>query len=225
MSNPRHLWSGDWELDSASAREELARRRAEAGEQATETPVAPAPPTRDRRAPSPPQQQPRAAARRPSTAELGARALAALTTELKGARHALAARTARARRLRIALAVALVGLVSAGAAYAVTTMLVNSSTSSSTIKRPDVWLGINVTGSPLGVLVTTVLPGGPAGKAGLQPGDLITSINNQPVGTVDAVNAALAGLHSGNTVPIQYSRGLVTYTIQATLATRPPGSP
>jgi hypothetical protein len=30
MSAPRHLWSGDWRLDSAAAAEELARRRAEA---------------------------------------------------------------------------------------------------------------------------------------------------------------------------------------------------
>ena len=29
MSAPRHLWSGDWRLDSAAAAEELARRRAE----------------------------------------------------------------------------------------------------------------------------------------------------------------------------------------------------
>ena len=64
-----------------------------------------------------------------------------------------------------------------------------------------------------------------ASKAGLQFGDMITTINNQPIGTVDAVNTALSGLHPGDKVAISFTRLLMSYTTQATLAQRPPGYP
>jgi putative serine protease PepD len=121
--------------------------------------------------------------------------------------------------------VVIVGVLSAGAAYGVTTTLVGSGTISASANSAHVWLGMDVTGSPLGIVVTDVVPGGPAAKAGLQPGDLITSVNSQPVSTVDAVNAALIGLSSGDIISLQFTRGLTTYTTQATLAAQPPGSP
>ncbi|MDQ6776002.1 MAG: PDZ domain-containing protein [Actinomycetota bacterium] len=141
------------------------------------------------------------------------------------ARRAVAGSPGVSRQLRIAMLVALLALLSAAAAFAVTTMLVDSGGISASPNSAHAWLGLDVTGSPLGIMATDVVPAGPAGKAGLQPGDLITSINNQPVGTVDAVNASLAGLHSGDKVAIQFTRGVATYTTQATLALRPPGHP
>ena len=45
---------------------------------------------------------------------------------------------------------------------------------------------------PLGVLVTAVDPGGPAAAAGLQSGDLIVSIDGQPVAQISDLTAALA---------------------------------
>ena len=45
---------------------------------------------------------------------------------------------------------------------------------------------------PLGVLVTAVDPGGPAAAAGLQDGDLIVSIDGQPVAQIGDLTAALA---------------------------------
>jgi len=39
-------------------------------------------------------------------------------------------------------------------------------------------------GRVTGVLVTKVRPGGPAWRAGLRPGDVITSLNRQPVSDV-----------------------------------------
>ncbi|MDQ6805392.1 MAG: PDZ domain-containing protein [Actinomycetota bacterium] len=210
MSNPRHLWSGDWELDSAAARDELAKRRAQV-EEPPETPVAG----------PPPRAQPSMAAR--TLARLVAQTKA-LRRLMGSVRQAVAGSPGVSRQLRIALLVALVALVSAAVAFAVTTMLVNS-TGSASANSAHAWLGIDVSGSSNGIMVTDVVPAGPAGKAGLQRGDLITAINNQPVGTVDAVNAALAGLHSGDTVVIQFTRGRTAYTIQTTLAPRPPGHP
>jgi hypothetical protein len=235
MSNPRHLWSGDWELDSAAAREELAKRRAQADERAEEPTQQRVDNPRPAAASRPAARPPRAAApRRPRPTRPSAltRAWAWLLEAVRRlgrlsarSRRAVLARTAQGRQLRIALAIALVGVLSAGAAYAVTTMLVGSGGSSAAANSAHAWLGIDVTGSPLGIVVTDVVPGGPASKAGLQFGDMITTINNQPIGTVDAVNTALSGLHPGDKVAISFTRALMSYTTQATLAQRPPGYP
>ena len=45
---------------------------------------------------------------------------------------------------------------------------------------------------PLGVLVTAIDPGGPAAAAGLQSGDLIVSIDGQPVAQIGDLTGALA---------------------------------
>ncbi|HEY5317125.1 MAG TPA: PDZ domain-containing protein [Solirubrobacteraceae bacterium] len=127
----------------------------------------------------------------------------------------------RARQLRIALLAVLVGILSAGAAYGVTTLVFGSGASAS--GHP--YLGIGVAGSPLGIVITDVAPGSPAAKAGLQPGDLITAIDNQPVSTVDDVGAALDRLHAGNEAEISYTLGPMSYTAQAKLTARPPGYP
>jgi putative serine protease PepD len=104
------------------------------------------------------------------------------------------------------------------------TLLLNEQ-SSTTASGEHPWLGIDVAGSPLGVVVTDVVPGSPAQAAGLERGDLITGIDNQPVGTVDSVSAALDGAHTGSRIEIQFSRGPVSFTTQATLGAPPAGSP
>ncbi|HWC86448.1 MAG TPA: PDZ domain-containing protein [Solirubrobacteraceae bacterium] len=208
MSRPRHLWSGDWELDSAAAREERDRRRAE----------------NDEPAPVGPQEPPPAA--RPS---LAARILAALGS----ARSDLAARerlaAARARwgwDLKVSLVIALLILFTAGAAYGITALVVGSSAQGTAASsRVHAWLGIDVTGTPSGIMITRVAPGSPGRSAGLQPGDLLSRINGRPVGTVDGVSAALGGLRPGDQVAIQFSRGLVSFTALATLGTRRSSGP
>jgi serine protease Do len=47
-----------------------------------------------------------------------------------------------------------------------------------------------------GVVVTNVADGSPAAQAGLQPGDLIISVNRQAVANVEAYQKVLAGLGS-----------------------------
>jgi len=65
-----------------------------------------------------------------------------------------------------------------------------------------------------GVVVTGVEPGGPAGRANLQPGDVITGINRTPVESVDDYKQALAGadLHDGLLLQI-YSRGVSRFVL------------
>jgi hypothetical protein len=204
MSSPKHLWSGDWEFDSAAAAEELARRRARVDEPVETPPEEPLPPAR------------------PSL-------VARFVAGLRDARRRYAARERRPRRvlsgrnLRTALLVMVLVLLTAGVAFG-TTLLLNSSggQTASVADYAHSMLGIDVAGSPTGIVVTHVVPGSPAQAAGIQQGDLIDQINNQPVGTVDGVSAALAGMHAGNTVDVQFSRGFAIFTTQATLAA---GSP
>ncbi|HWF26750.1 MAG TPA: PDZ domain-containing protein [Solirubrobacteraceae bacterium] len=210
MTSPRHLWSGDWELDSTAAREELEKRRAQSDRPAATPPEAPSPRAR----PSTPA--------RPSTT---ARVLDAL----RAARAGLAgARSRWGYELRVSLLIALAILLTAAAAFGITAIVVNAGdgqSSAATVNRAHTLLGIDVTGSPAGVMVTNVVPGSAGQAAGLRPGDLIIQINIRHVGTVDGVSAALAGLHPGDTVAVQFSRGPISFTTQTTLGPGPYGGP
>src|SRR5438876_579370 len=115
MSAPRHLWSGDWRLDSAAAAKELAKRRAQ-NEEPAKSPE-----------PAPPVASPSGAARA-------------------------------------------------------------------------------------------------AAAAGLERGDVLTSIENHLVTTPAQVKTTLARHHAGDRVDIQYVASFTTYNTQATL-TKSPGSP
>ena len=194
MSAPRHLWSGDWRLDSAAAADELARRRAEA-EAPTETPE--------------PDEDPQA---RDNVAPL--------------------------RRHAAVLVAVLATLLVAGAAYAAVSLIAGSGgNSSNNASGAPAYLGIQMAHTPFsfpgrgsgfpfvnGAMVNNVAPGSPAAAAGLMPGDVITNIDNHPVANPAQVNAAIARLHAGDHVQIQYVQSFTTYTTQATL-TKPPGSP
>jgi len=57
-----------------------------------------------------------------------------------------------------------------------------------------------------GVLVGAITANGPASKAGLQPGDVITSIDGSPVKDGDELVAVISARHPGTTVHIGYER-------------------
>lgn len=57
-----------------------------------------------------------------------------------------------------------------------------------------------------GALVAGVQRGGPADKAGLRPGDVITSLNDQPVNTTADLARLVGGTRPGTTVGLQYWR-------------------
>ena len=72
-----------------------------------------------------------------------------------------------------------------------------------------------------GVVVLDVVSGGPAAKAGLQPGDVITAINGKPVDSAEAFLAALRPLTPGQTVTVTYLRGTAKHDAKVQLAERP----
>ncbi len=57
-----------------------------------------------------------------------------------------------------------------------------------------------------GALITTVNPGGPAAKAGLEPGDVIVEYNGKPVKKRDELVQAVVSTKPGTTVPIKVMR-------------------
>ena len=75
-----------------------------------------------------------------------------------------------------------------------------------------------------GVLVTQVASGSPADKAGIQPGDVITAVDNQDIASVDDFNNLMHGYQIGRQVNITYHRGNTENTVAVTLATSPPPS-
>jgi S1-C subfamily serine protease len=81
-------------------------------------------------------------------------------------------------------------------------------------------LGTNRT---TGVVVLDVVPGGPADKAGMQPGDVIISVAGKTTDTVVDFLAELRNLKPGETVAVKFIRDGKERTVQVTLADRPPG--
>ena len=61
-------------------------------------------------------------------------------------------------------------------------------------------------GQPAGVGIAAVAPGGPAAKAGLQPGDVITAINGTATLDTEALAAVVAGLRPGQQVPVSVTK-------------------
>jgi serine protease Do len=64
-------------------------------------------------------------------------------------------------------------------------------------------------------------PGSPAEKAGLRPGDVITSINGQRVGSAEQLAAALRGHGVGARLSLQVQRGRAAVRLEAVLAAAP----
>jgi serine protease Do len=56
--------------------------------------------------------------------------------------------------------------------------------------------------SPQGALVSSVEPGGPAAKGGLQPGDVITALNGVPVTDSTSLPSQVAGLSPGTSAKV-----------------------
>jgi S1-C subfamily serine protease len=88
------------------------------------------------------------------------------------------------------------------------------------------FLGVQLESVPVNrVLVDGVVPGSPADRAGIGPGDVIVAVNGKAVGSPGDVDADLSGLHAGNTVSVAVKRGPQTFTTKATLTRQPAGYP
>ena len=77
------------------------------------------------------------------------------------------------------------------------------------------------TGLKEGVVITGVLQNVPAAQAGIQPGDVIASLNERPVDDVGSLLAEVAALKPGQTVAVEVWRQKQRQRLQITPGRRP----
>ena len=71
-----------------------------------------------------------------------------------------------------------------------------------------------------GVIITGVLQNGPAGQAGIKPGDVITAVNGKAIGNVTELLGAVAALKPGVAAPLSVQRAGKTSDVSVTPAKR-----
>lgn len=199
MTGPRHLWSGDWQLESSAHAEDLAARRGH-GEEPAEP---------ERAAPTPRRSRVR-------------QAIGTLRERLRGVR------APSRRRIRVAALVGILALLVVAGAYAVTSgpTASRSPQPAALSSQAEAWLGVDLTSAPVrGAVVAAVVPGSPAAQAGIRPGDVITQLDTEPIQTPAIFVSAISGMQPGETVDIQLQRGGSQYTVHAELASRPARNP
>lgn len=89
-------------------------------------------------------------------------------------------------------------------------------------KRPThSLLGVQSSDDPQGrgAVVAGVVSGGPAGKAGLQPGDVITRLGDRTINDATGLSVAVRATKPGTPVQITYLRDGSSHTATATLTT------
>ena len=91
------------------------------------------------------------------------------------------------------------------------------------IKRP--YLGVETSaappGGPQGAEIQNLIPGGPAERAQLRTGDIITGIDGSDVNDPSDVAALISGKQPGDEVTIEVERNGLTEELTAKLGTRP----
>jgi putative serine protease PepD len=84
-------------------------------------------------------------------------------------------------------------------------------------KATQTILGVTVRdGEEGGARIVDVTAGGPGDKAGLEPGDVVTKLDERPIDTSDALVAAVRSHKPGDKVRLELSDG--ARTVDATLA-------
>ena len=98
-----------------------------------------------------------------------------------------------------------------------------SGQSTATSPRPYLGVSSQAAAGVTGATVVDVGPGTPAAGAGLQVGDVIVALDNQPVTDPDSLSTAIGAHQPGDRVTVTYQRGGARRTAQVTLGTRPTG--
>jgi putative serine protease PepD len=88
-------------------------------------------------------------------------------------------------------------------------------------KAVHAYLGISVDANSEAATIAGVNSGTPAAKAGLQKGDVITSVGGTPTPTGDDLTRVIDSHKPGDKVTVNYTRGGSEHTTEVTLGTRP----
>jgi serine protease DegS len=91
------------------------------------------------------------------------------------------------------------------------------------------WLGIEIANNPAvavdaGLSISTVFPGSPAAQAGIQEGDLLLGINDEPAVDARIVTRQIGLAAPGSDIKLKLMRNAEPIEVHAILATRPPPS-
>jgi len=89
------------------------------------------------------------------------------------------------------------------------------------IRRPYLGVSTTETGSGSGAEIAELVPGGPAARAGLRAGDVITRVGDTRVTDPENVAAGIESLKPGEEVTITYTRNGDERTGRVKLGTRP----
>jgi putative serine protease PepD len=112
----------------------------------------------------------------------------------------------------------------AGVGFAIPSSLVKSVAGAiiSGGKVEHAYLGVQVGDAPngAGALLSTIVSGGPADKAGLEQGDIVTQIDGKDVASSDDLTAAVAGYKPGDKATFTVDRNGSTKTIAVTFGSR-----
>ena len=82
---------------------------------------------------------------------------------------------------------------------------------------PEIAKGLGI-GQQTGVVVTQVQPGSGAEKAGIKPGDVILSLDGQPVTSNSSLSSAIGVMRRGSEVSLEISRNGKTMTVKAVIS-------
>jgi len=88
-------------------------------------------------------------------------------------------------------------------------------------KAQHAYLGVELGSNGASAKVVTVRTGTPASKAGLQIGDVITSLGRTKVSSSDDLRSAINARKPGDKVAVTYTRNGKSHTVSLTLASRP----
>jgi membrane-associated protease RseP (regulator of RpoE activity) len=201
MAGPKHLWSGDWERDSASAEPEFVELRARPRED--EAPAAPANIVRERR-----QRRFRDLSWIPRTVPVAFGATALFLVCMYGLISLFGGSTPASQSV-------------AGTPPA--PVLASNSTAST---KGVTWLGMQIVTLSSGTaVIETVANGSEGDAAGLEPGDQIVMLNHRAISAATQISDAIKGLPKHASVQIQVQRGSTMVTTAVILAAPPSVSP
>jgi putative serine protease PepD len=89
------------------------------------------------------------------------------------------------------------------------------------VSRPDFGMQVQELAQPnagsAGLFVTSVVSGGPADRAGLRPGDVITKVDGDPAQSIDPLVVKTLTMSVGDTLQVTFERQGATHTATLTL--------
>jgi membrane-associated protease RseP (regulator of RpoE activity) len=208
MSGPKHLWSGDWEDESARA---AARRGYE---------VLPEPEPE----PDPPEPEPELTDpdnRTPMVRYAGVILALVLVVAV-----VLAATLGGSTNKPHRTGTSTVASTQTGTGPNGGAAIQGNRVISPTVNLPTGnWLGMQIVSSSSGAVVSNVQISSPGDNAGFEPGDQIDAINGKEIGSVSQIRAVTADLPLGSVLSIQIERGSTQITLVLTMRKRPTITP